>query len=372
MSEFNLEAYLTKGVEHIVKGIWKASLKNPRASIFMAQYIKSNNEANNRRKQLEQYGKHIPPFLIASITTSCNLHCKGCYARANHNCFDGTNPKHQMLTIDEWSRIFDEAEELGISFILLAGGEPMLRKDVLEKAGGHKKILFPIFTNGTMFKEEQMKLLKAYPNLMPVISIEGKAATTDHRRGEGVYNKLLSSMENLEKHGVVFGSSVTVQKDNMQEVMGDDFLQLLIGKGCKAVVYVEYVPVNPDTALLAPEDEDREYMKKRLMALREKYPELVFISFPGDEKTSGGCLAAGRGFFHINAYGGAEPCPFSAYSDTSLKEVSLEQALESPLFLNLQSSGTLMTEHAGGCVLFEQEEIVKAFCNKSNTQEKIV
>ena len=55
-----------------------------------------------------------------------------------------------------------------------------------------------------------------------------------------------------------------------------------------------------------------------------------------------------------------------------MKAVSLEEALESPLFLKLQSSGTLMTEHVGGCVLFEQEKTVKAFCNENKTQEKIV
>ena len=125
-----------------------------------------------------------------------------------------------------------------------------------------------------------------------------------------------------------------------------------------------YVPVNPETAGIAPNDDDRAYMTKRLAHLREQYPELVLISFPGDEKTFGGCLAAGRGFFHINAYGGAKPCPFSAYSDTSLKEVSLAQALESPLFLKLQSSGTLLAEHTGGCVLFEQEETVKQLCTE--------
>ncbi len=147
--------------------------------------------------------------------------------------------------------------------------------------------------------------------------------------------------------------------------MGDSFLQSLIKKGCKAVVYVEYVPVNPETKAFAPDDGDREYMKERLMVLREQYPELLFVSFPGDESTSGGCLAAGRGFFHINPYGGAEPCPFSTYSDTSLKDVSLKEALESPLFLKLQDSGALLAEHTGGCVLFEQESIVKKFCEEN-------
>ena len=239
----------------------------------------------------------------------------------------------------------------------------MLRTDVLEQAGTHKKILFPVFTNGTMFTENNLKLLTEYPNLLPVLSIEGKTQTTDDRRGVGTYDKLQMGMSELEKRGIVFGSSVTVQKDNMHEVMGDEFLQSLIKKGCKAVVYVEYVPVSKETAALAPGEEDRVYMEKRLAELRKEYPELVFVSFPGDEKTSGGCLAAGRGFFHINAYGEAEPCPFSAYSDTSLKQVSLLEALQSPLFLKLRNSGTLITEHTGGCVLFEQEEVVKQFCN---------
>ena len=53
MTAFNLESYLTKGVENIVKGIWKASLKNPVASVYMLQYLNANKEANARRKKAE-------------------------------------------------------------------------------------------------------------------------------------------------------------------------------------------------------------------------------------------------------------------------------------------------------------------------------
>lgn len=363
MKNSELEAYLTNGVKNLVAGIAKASIKNPTASIFMMKFASANKEANRRRREAEEKGEHIPPFLISSITTSCNLHCKGCYARANHNCFDGTDKTRKMLTAEEWSGVFDEAEQLGIAFILLAGGEPMLRTDVLEKAGVHKKILFPVFTNGTMFSEERLRLLSKYPNLLPVISVEGNAETTDARRGSGTYQKLEESMKELKKRGIVFGVSITVQKENFKEVTGEAFLKTLIANGCKAVVYVEYVPVDDRTAEQAFGDVEREAMAERLSKLRLELPELLFISFPGDEKASGGCLAAGRGFFHINAYGGAEPCPFSAYSDTSLKEVSLKEALSSPLFVKLKESGTLMTEHNGGCVLFEQEETVKSLCS---------
>ncbi len=59
-----------------------------------------------------------------------------------------------QLTDEEWLRIFDEADELGISFILLAGGEPMLRRDIIE-AAGKKNIYDYTITTGT---GEELKL----------------------------------------------------------------------------------------------------------------------------------------------------------------------------------------------------------------------
>ena len=105
-------------------------------------------------------------------------------------------------------------------------------------------------------------------------------------------------------------------------------------------------------------------MEERLGALRQK-SEQLYISFPGDERSSGGCLAAGRGFFHINAAGGAEPCPFSPFSDTSLLHKPLREALRSPLFSKLKSEGTLFEQHTGGCVLFQQESQVKELLGES-------
>lgn len=123
---------------------------------------------------------------------------------------------------------------------------------------------------------------------------------------------------------------------------------------------MEFVPVAEETRNLAPGDAEREWLKVRLQEIREEYRDMIFISFPGDEKTSGGCLAAGRGFFHINSHGGAEPCPFSPYSDINVKDTSLKEAIYSKLFQKLQNQDVLMEEHAGGCVLFEKKEQVEA------------
>jgi MoaA/NifB/PqqE/SkfB family radical SAM enzyme len=355
---FDLQAYLSKGIEDFMRDLVRATLKNPRESAFMLRFAAATAAASKKRKAAEESGEHIPSFLIASITSQCNLHCAGCYSRCSHATTDD-QPECQ-LTADEWGRIFREAEELGISFILLAGGEPMLRRDVIEKAGQQKNILFPIFTNGTFLDEAYFALFDRCRNLIPVMSIEGDREATDARRGRGVYDKLISNMDELHRRSLVFGASVTVTTQNIREATSDAFLKTLSERGCKAVIYVEYVPVTEESRDLAPGDEARAYLRAELARLRSEHPEMVYISFPGDEKSSGGCVAAGRGFFHINSHGGAEPCPFSPYSDINVRNTSLRDALHSPLFTALRSGGVLADDHAGGCVLYEKRALVES------------
>ena len=358
MSEvFDIQTYMTRGVERVVKDAVRATLKNPRESVYMARFALASRSASQKRREMEDRGEHIPPFLIASITSKCNLHCAGCYSRCNHATVDEEPVK--QLTSEEWLRIFDEADELGVSFILLAGGEPMLRRDIIEAAGKKPNILFPIFTNGTFIDERYLKLFDRCRNLIPVMSIEGDREITDERRGSGVYDKLISNMDEFHRRGLIFGTSVTVTTQNYREVTSDAFLKKMSDRGCKAVIFVEFVPVTDDSRELAPGEEEREYLKAEIDRLRQDDPEMVYISFPGDEKSSGGCVAAGRGFFHINSHGGAEPCPFSPYSDINVRDTSLRQAMNSRLFRELRDGGYLLEDHPGGCTLFERKEEVE-------------
>lgn len=359
MSEhFDIQSYMTHGVERVVGDIMKATFKNPKESAYMAKFALASRAASKKRRKAEEAGEHIPPFLIASITSKCNLHCAGCYSRCNHSTVD-TAPVKQ-LTGEEWLRIFGEADRLGISFILLAGGEPMIRRDIIEAAGTHPNILFPVFTNGTFMDDRYFELFDRCRNLVPVMSIEGEKEMTDARRGEGVYDRLIGNMDRLHERGLIFGASVTVTTQNIREVSSASFLKKLSDRGCKAVIFVEFVPVTEDGRELAPGEADREYLTNEITRLREENPEMVYISFPGDEKSSGGCVAAGRGFFHINSHGGAEPCPFSPYSDMNVRDTSLREALKSPLFVALQNGGLLNDDHKGGCVLYEKQAQVEA------------
>jgi len=236
----------------------------------------------------------------------------------------------------------------------------MLRRDIIEAAGKKQNILFPIFTNGTFIDEKYYTLFNKCRNLIPIMSIEGDRELTDSRRGSGIYDQLLSNMEEFRKRGLIFGASVTVTTKNCREVTSPEFLGGLSDRGCKAVIFVEYVPVTEESRELAPTDSEREYLMGEIRRLREEHPEMVYIAFPGDEKGSGGCVAAGRGFFHINSHGGAEPCPFSPYSDVNVRNTSLREAIHSPLFTALRSGDLLLDDHDGGCVLYEKRELVEA------------
>ena len=92
---------------------------------------------------------------------------------------------------------------------------------------------------------------------MPVISIEGGREETDARRGEGVYDSVIEKMDSLCGKGIIYGVSVTVTKENMQQVYSDEFLDELRARGCKAVFYIEFVPVSDEGSHLAHDDADR-------------------------------------------------------------------------------------------------------------------
>ena len=361
---WDLEEYLAASVEKIIRDMVKAAAFHPSEAQFMAKFALAGRRAARRRQAAAQRGEHVPPFLIASITSLCNLHCAGCYARSLEICADGT-PVEQM-TAEEWEAVFAEARDLGVGFILLAGGEPMVRWDVIQAAARYPEILFPVFTNGTMLSDAALDYMERHRNLLPVLSVEGGEERTDRRRGAGVYDRIRRGIRGMQSRRIAFAASVTVTRENLTEVLSDDFLSQLAKDGCKGVVYVEYVPTHPGTEVLAPDDKDRERMARRLDRLRAEGNDMVLISFPGDEKSSGGCLAAGRGFFHINSHGGAEPCPFSPYSDVSVRSSSLREAMDSTLFRGLRSGDFLLEDHTGGCVLYEKRAQVEALLRQTS------
>ena len=362
----DLAAYMSGSIRNIMATAYKNVLSNPREARFAWRMQRLFQQSERRRAEVSsREGIDVPPFLISSIATTCNLHCKGCYARSNGIAADSDAPARQTLSPEQWKDIFTEAASLGINFSLLAGGEPLTRMDILQAVAGVEDMIFPVFTNGTLIGGRWLEFFRDHLNMIPIISIEGTAIGTDERRGAGVFQRALKSMGMLKEEDLFFGTSITVTTENFRQVTSPEFIDALRGYGCKIVFYVEYVPTEPGTEHLAFGDEHVAQMEALLEARRGEYGDIIFLSFPGDEKELGGCLAAGRGFFHIGPDGAAEPCPFSPFSDTNVVQTGLRNALQSPLFRKVRTAHALGWEHTGGCTLFEHREEVERMLNQT-------
>ncbi|MGI6110140.1 MAG: radical SAM/SPASM domain-containing protein [Eubacteriaceae bacterium] len=353
---FNLNRYMDDGIKDIVDTARRYYPRSPRGLAFTASFLPKSLEAAKKRNRSEENGLHIPPFLIASITSSCNLHCPGCYARAEGICSD-QKPDGELDT-DAWEKIFKEAEEIGISFILLAGGEPLMNRPVLEKAAAHKGIAFPVFTNGMLMDEQTIDFFDQNRNMIPVFSLEGTDTQTDRRRGEGTAKKINDACSSLNDRKILYAVSYTLTSENYREAASDANINALRANGCGCVFLIEYVPVDPGADYLMLDSNALLWLFEQSEKLKKRYQDTIILSFPGDEEAMGGCLAAGRGFFHINPSGAAEPCPFSPYSKQNVMESGLLGALQSDYFRKVREIGS-RTSHTGGCTLFQAENEVR-------------
>ncbi len=354
---FDLQSYMANSIRTIVAKAYLNVLTNPRQAKVVHKIQQSLSDSEKRRQQvLATEGLDVPPFLISSIATSCNLHCKGCYARKNGIATDRKVP---MLEPQQWRKIFEESSSLGINFSIIAGGEPLMRREVLEQIATVEEMVFPIFTNGTLINDSYLEFFKEHMNMIPVMSLEGNATITDDRRGEGVYQRVMNTMRKLKEANLFFGTSITVTTENWKKVTSKEFVDELRSLGCKIVFYVEYVPVEAGTEHLAFDESMLPTLIETYDSIREKYSDIIMLSFPGDEQALGGCLAAGRGFFHIAPDGKAEPCPFSPFSDSNVIDLGVKEALRSPLFRKLRAANIVGAPHTGGCTLFDYRDEVE-------------
>jgi MoaA/NifB/PqqE/SkfB family radical SAM enzyme len=322
----------------------KGALKdNPVSVAAFARLTRRLRKAERRRTKYAGEGVNVPPLMIVNTTEKCNLFCEGCYANERGKKTDASLPDGRI------SELLDEASELGVSIVMLAGGEPLLSHGWLEAMGSHDEMLGVVFTNGTLLDEKWRKWFSSHSHMIPVLSIEGDSAQTDARRGDGVYARVSGVMDALAK--TPFGISVTVTSQNIDSLLTDGFAAEYLRKGCRLFVFVEYVPAKAGTDSLMLSNADKKRLSDYTDESMQKHPAL-FIAFPGDEKEYGGCLAAGRGFIHISAAGDVEPCPFAPFSDVNLNTSSLKDALNSALLAKIRDNHHLLVEGEGGCALW--------------------
>jgi PqqA peptide cyclase len=100
-----------------------------------------------------------PYTLIAELSYQCPLHCPYC-----SNPVDiGAGRYRRELRTEDWIRTFDQARGLGVLQLALTGGEPMLRRDLVQLCAGAREagLYSSLITAGTLFTRERAEALKA-------------------------------------------------------------------------------------------------------------------------------------------------------------------------------------------------------------------
>ncbi len=337
----------TKNIIRLVKEA--ATSAGAKEHGILLRIVKDQKRAARQRKRSLKKGMHIPQIMIASITGKCSMNCLGCFHKAHARTLN-------ELSDGDWLRIFRSASELGISVFIIAGGEPFGRPEILTGLSAFSDVLIAVYTNLMTLDTVMLDLFSKSRNLIPVISLEGGENATDSRRGKGAFASIMNNMLLMRDAGIFFGTSITAWSENLEEITAGPFIGELIASGSSFFSFVEYVPADPAAPYSVLTRDDLEALEERMKALRRECRKPFFL-FPGNEEQYGGCLAAGRGFFHVAPDGAVEPCPFAPVSDSALPKTGMIEALNSPLFKKIRNKPLTLTEKNGGCSLRSERNL---------------
>lgn len=306
-----------------------------------------------------KYNANIPWAILFDPTAACNLKCIGCWAAEYEKC--------DSLSNELMDRIVREGKELGTYMYVLSGGEPLVRKnDIIKLCEKHSDCIFLSFTNATMVDEDFAKEMQRVGNLILAISVEGYEKETDMRRGKGTFKKIMNAMDILKRYGLGFGFSTCYHSKNAEVVGSEEYLDFLIDKGCMFGWYFTYMPLGKDAVIdLIVSPEQREYLYHQVRKFRNTKP-IFLLDFWNDGDYVDGCIAGGRNYLHINARGDVEPCAFIHYSNVNIKDVSLLDALKSPIMMQYKENQPFNKNHLRPCPLLDNPDKLKQIVKKAN------
>jgi len=313
-----------------------------------------------RERIYRQEGFRPPFLLVISPTMRCNLRCYGCYA--------GSYEWGEELSFETLDRVLNEAKELGIHFITVSGGEPFIRRDLITLFEKHNDVAFHVYTNGTLIDEELAKRLAESGNVAPAISVEGFREETDARRGQGVYARVERAMKALRDAGCIYGFSATVTRQNADLMISDRFIDHYVDQGCYFGWFFIYLPIGREPNLdLMPTPEQRDRLRQKTLEIRRTRP--IFVAdFWDDGPLTGGCMAGGRLYAHINNRGDVEPCVFAHFAVDNIHQKSLKEALDSPFFRAIRARQPYGENVLRPCMIIDHPHVLREVVSQCGAQ----
>jgi Fe-coproporphyrin III synthase len=166
---------------------------------------------------LLQFSSDKTPVVVWNVTRRCNLKCVHCYAHAKDEEFSGE------LSTSEGKAILDDLAAFGSPVVLFSGGEPLVRKDLIELAeyAVGKGMRAVISTNGTLIDPQTAGNLKKVGLSYVGISLDGLDEVNDRFRGvKGAFRRAMEGIMACQDAGIKVGLRFTMNRLNVSEIPG--------------------------------------------------------------------------------------------------------------------------------------------------------
>jgi radical SAM protein with 4Fe4S-binding SPASM domain len=268
------------------------------------------------------------PFLIAwNLTKRCNLRCAHCYLSAGERDAGSVDE----LTTEECFRAIDGMARVNPAAILvLTGGEPLLRNDLLEISGyaTGKGFMVVVGTNGTLLTDRRVRDLLSSGVMGVSISIDSldPARHDAFRLLPGSLEGALNGIEACDRNGLHFQVHTTVSRMNYDEIPA--IMEFAYRKKARVFNLFFLVCTGRGEAMSDITPEQYEQVLSSLVEAQERYPgmfvrsrcaphfkRIAYEKNPDSPITkaqgyeAGGCLA-GTHYVRITPEGDLTPCPF--------------------------------------------------------------
>lgn len=278
------------------------------------------------------------------LTPRCNFNCKMCYV---HLSEAEQKRRGAELSADEWLSIAETARSQGMLFLLLTGGEPLIRPDFRYILSELKKmgLMVSINSNASLIDKDMLDFFRHEPPFRFNITLYGASGEAYERLcGSNAFDRVLANIRALKDIGIGVKLNVSLTQYNAADMQGVYEIAESLGTPMQLATYM-FPPIRRDTAMVGENDRfsAEEAAKYSVMWDRMRFSEEQFraraeamrrgisVSENTDcEGTPGeGIMCrAGRSAFWINWQGIMTPCGMMTEPVASVKKLGFSAAWE--------------------------------------------
>jgi MoaA/NifB/PqqE/SkfB family radical SAM enzyme len=184
-----------------------------------------------------------PLDVICEISYLCNLECPTCFRWTS-------KPDEHELTAEQWKGVLAKLKAwLGTFNLTFSGGEPFLRKDILEifKFASENSIVTQVVSNGSFIDQALAKRIIAsgLDGLTLSLNSMNPEIHNKTRGTSGAFDEVMRAIDNLQdRKGMRLSLSTTIVKDGISGLI--DVIEFAKAKG---IYGVNMSPIMPATTL---------------------------------------------------------------------------------------------------------------------------